>query len=43
MCTLVLRETGASSLSGRAFDPDAPEFSGLSDGLKEDIQHALYR
>jgi hypothetical protein len=33
----------ASSVSGRAFDPDAPEFVGLSVGLKDDIQHALYR
>lgn len=32
----------ANSLSGRKFDPAAPEFAGLSRGLKEEIQHQIY-
>ena len=33
----------ASAVSGRAFDPESSDFEMLSPGLKEDIQHALYR
>ena len=29
-------------MSGRRFDPEAPEFAMLSPGLKQDIQHRIY-
>lgn len=32
----------ANSMSGRRFDPEAPEFAMLSPGLKQQIQHQIY-
>ena len=32
----------ANSMSGRTFNPEAPEFAGLSPGLKQDIQSHIY-
>jgi hypothetical protein len=33
----------ATSMSGRSFNPEAPEFAMLSQGLKQSIQHEMYK